>query len=129
MKPLRKFTFWLPALFWAGLIFFLSAQSRLPQVGPQFKNKDKIEHFAAYTIFWFCTLLPLRYGHGLSLAKSIVIAVVLTSAYGASDELHQRFVPNRSCDVLDWIADSFGGFIAASAYWIYESHRRAKAYR
>ncbi len=129
MTPFRKFTLWLPALFWAGLLFFLSAQSQLPRIGPEFPNKDKVEHFIFYSIFWFCILLPLRYGHGLSLAKAIILAFLITSAYGASDEFHQRFVPHRTCDVLDWMADTFGGFIAASAYWVYESHRITKARR
>ena len=128
MTVFRKMLFWVPALSCAGLIFFLSSQSQLPSVGPQFENKDKVEHFIAYTTLWFCILLPLRYGHALSLTKSIVLAVVLTSAYGASDEFHQRFVPHRTCDAADWMADTFGGFIAASAYWVYESHRRSKAY-
>ena len=129
MMALRKFTFWLPALAWAGLIFYLSAQSQLPQVGPQFENKDKVEHFAAYTVGWFCVLLPLRYGHRLSLAKALILALLITSAYGASDEFHQRFVLNRTCDVADWAADTFGGFIAASAYWVYETRRRSKTRR
>jgi len=101
----------------------------LPQVGPQFENKDKVEHFIAYTTLWFCILLPLRYGHRLSLTSSILLAILLTSAYGATDEFHQRYVPNRTCDVTDWMADTFGGFIAGSAYWVYESHRRSKAHR
>ena len=113
----------------AGLIFFLSAQSKLPQIGPQFENKDKVEHFIAYTTLWFCVLLPLRYGHRLSLARAIVLAVFITSAYGASDEFHQRFVTNRTCDAGDWAADTFGGFIAAAAYWIYETRRSPKAHR
>jgi VanZ family protein len=63
------------------------------------------------------------------LAKAIMLAFLITSAYGASDEFHQSFVPNRSCDVLDWAADTFGGFIAATAYWVYESHRSSKTNR
>jgi VanZ family protein len=129
MIQLRKMTAWLPALLWAGLIFFLSAQSKLPEIGPKFPNKDKIEHFACYTIFWFCILLPLRYGHRLSLAKAIVLAFLITSAYGASDEFHQRFVRSRACDVFDWAADTFGGFIAANAYWVYETRRSPKTNR
>jgi VanZ family protein len=125
----RKFTFWLPALMCAGAIFFLSAQSQLPQIGPQFENKDKVEHFIAYTTLWFCILLPLRYGHRLSLAKAIIVALLLTSTYGASDEFHQRFVPGRDCDVLDWAADTFGGFIAASAYWVYETRKPSRSHR
>ena len=129
MTMLRKLVIWLPALSWAGLAFFLSAQSKLPAVVPQFHDSDKLLHFVFYLIFWFFVLLPLRYGHRLSLAKAIVLAFVITSAYGASDEFHQGFVPNRTCDVADWAADTFGGFIAASAYWIYETRRSPKAYR
>jgi VanZ like family len=129
MAALRKLIFWIPALSCAGLIFFLSAQSQLPQVWPQFKNMDKVEHFIAYTVLWFCVLLPLRYGHRLSLFKAILLAFLITSAYGASDEFHQRFVPNRSSDVADWAADTFACFIAASAYWIYESHSSSKTHR
>ena len=129
MKARRRLLTWLPALFWAGLLFFLSAQSNLPEIGPKFPDKDKVEHFAFYGVFWFCILLPLRYGHRLSLARAIGLALLITSAYGATDEFHQNFVPNRTCDVADWAADTFGGFIAASAYWIYETRRRPKTHR
>jgi VanZ family protein len=37
---------------------------------------------------------------------------LFTSLYGASDELHQYFVPNRSCDFYDWLADSIGAVMA-----------------
>ena len=129
MPHTRKIAFWLPALLWAGLIFFLSSQSRLPDIGPQFPEKDKVEHLIFYTIFWFCLLLPLRYGHRFSLATTIVLAFLITSAYGASDEFHQRFVPHRTCDVADWVADTFGGFLAAAAYWVYETSRSPKTNR
>ena len=129
MKMLRTLIFWLPALSWAGLVFYLSAQPHLPEIGPRFHNKDKVEHFIAYTTLWFCVLFPLRYGHRLSLPKAIVLAILITSTYGASDEFHQRFVPNRTCDVADWAADTFGGFIAAAAYWVYETRRSTKTHR
>jgi VanZ family protein len=34
--------------------------------------------------------------------------VLLGVAYGASDELHQHFVPGRSVEFGDWVADSLG---------------------
>ena len=36
------------------------------------------------------------------------VAFQFVALYGAADEIHQRFVPNRSCDVLDWLADTLG---------------------
>jgi VanZ family protein len=38
-------------------------------------------------------------------------AVLLSSAYGVTDEFHQRFVPNRMPDVHDWLADTAGALI------------------
>jgi VanZ family protein len=76
-----------------------------------------------YSIFWFCILLPLRYAPRFSLAKAIALAFLITSAYDASIEFHQRFLLNRTGIVADWAADTFGGFIAAAAYWVYESSR------
>ena len=31
------------------------------------------------------------------------------SCFGATDEWHQLFVPGRSCELGDWVADSLGG--------------------
>ena len=33
--------------------------------------------------------------------------------YGISDEFHQSFVPGRTPDVLDWLADTSGALLAA----------------
>jgi len=33
---------------------------------------------------------------------------ILCIVYGASDEFHQYFVPNRSSEVQDWLADVAG---------------------
>ena len=43
--------------------------------------------------------------------KLIVLAVIFATLYGASDEIHQIFVPARSADIFDFLAD----FIGASA--------------
>lgn len=41
-----------------------------------------------------------------------LLAVGFASLYGATDEVHQYFVPERSSDVLDWIADTVGALAA-----------------
>jgi VanZ family protein len=40
-----------------------------------------------------------------------VRALLLASAYGVTDEFHQRFVPHRTPDVHDWLADTAGALI------------------
>jgi VanZ family protein len=34
--------------------------------------------------------------------------LVICFTYGAFDEIHQIFIPNRSAELLDWIADILG---------------------
>ena len=126
LHPVQRIACWLPSLLCTGLIFYLSSQSRLPEIGRIFPDRDKIERFAFYLIFWFFILLPFRYAHRLSLAKAIVGAFLITSAYVASIEFHQRFRLNSTDIVADWAADIFGGYIAAAAYWVYETRPRSK---
>ncbi|MBK7255512.1 MAG: VanZ family protein [Ignavibacteria bacterium] len=47
-------------------------------------------------------------------------ALLFTSLYGLSDEAHQYFVPNRSCEFYDWIADVAGGL---AVYFVIKYHR------
>ena len=46
----------------------------------------------------------------------LLLLIVFCIVYGISDEIHQIFVPSRSSDIFDVIADSigsiFGAFIA-----------------
>ena len=126
---MKRSLFWLPALLLAGLIFWLSSQSKLPEIGPAFWQKDKAAHLIFYGVLGAFVLLGLRRTTSLSLPKAALLAILITSAYGASDEFHQRFVPNRTCDVWDWVADTTGGALVVSAYFSYESRRNSKTNR
>lgn len=98
-----RLALWLPALAYMVLIFALSSESNpLPALTGHVW--DKLLHLTEYggLAFLFCRALA---GEGLSWTAAIVGAAILTSAYGASDEIHQIFVPLRSPDVHDWFAD------------------------
>ena len=129
MTARRRFLAWLPAILWAGTIFFLSAQSSLPPIAPAVPNFDKVEHFGAYGLLGILAMDAVRRSSTLTLPKAALVAILITSAYGASDEFHQRFVPNRSCDVWDWTADTIGGIVGVAVYAAYESRRSQKASR
>jgi VanZ family protein len=120
---------WIPALLWAATLFVLSAQPKLPKVGPQFHNVDKIQHLIAYAVLGTFVMFALRRAHNLPLPKAFVLAIIIASAYGATDEFHQRFVPHRSCDVWDWTADTLGAGIAATVFYAHESRRSSKTNR
>jgi VanZ family protein len=46
-----------------------------------------------------------------------LMAVLLTTAYGATDEFHQRFVAGRSAELADLYADACGAGVAAALTW------------
>jgi len=86
-------------------IFGLSSQSSLP-VPLLFDFQDKLYHFIAYFVMgllaWRC------FRHFIRPSLLVLTSIVFCSIHGISDEWHQSFVPGRSSDVLDWVADTMG---------------------
>jgi len=97
---------------YCGLIFWLSAQEKLP-VPPVFDFQDKLLHFAAYFVMG---CLSWRAFHHLRLKNSrrVLLSMLFCILYGLSDEWHQSFVPGRESSLLDWLADSLGAAAALS---------------
>lgn len=118
-ESLRRKALW--ALLIAGLIFFASSRSTIaaPRSPFEFIRIDKLGHFAVYGLLG--TLL-CRMGTGW---RSAGWAVLAASAYGVSDEWHQSFVPGRSVEVADWLADTLGAALACSLYAGVPAYRRA----
>lgn len=99
---------WLWPLAIAALIF--AASSRPTVAGPRIPHFDKVVHFAVYGLL---ATLVCRQGRGWRAAG---LAVLVVSAYGATDEWHQSYVPGRSTELADWIADTAGAALAAALY-------------
>ncbi|QDU61648.1 VanZ like family protein [Planctomycetes bacterium Pan216] len=80
---------------------------------------DKIVHSGIYTGLGFFLLLALG-------RRRWLLAGFIGLVFAASDEFHQAFVPTRSPDVIDWLADALGlglGMLLA-AWWEREFRRR-----
>jgi VanZ family protein len=45
------------------------------------------------------------------------VAILITVGYAVTDEAHQMFVPGRSADVFDLVADAGGAIAGTVAYW------------
>ncbi len=103
-------TAWVWPVALAAVIFAWSSRSRVPDVGDWIPHFDKVVHFAVYGLLG---VLVCRLGRG---ARAAVLAVVLTSAYGVTDEWHQSFVPGRSAELADWVADTLGALAAVGCY-------------
>jgi len=108
-RPLR-YLFLLLALAWAGVIYFLSSQpgTDTPMLFP---FQDKLLHIIAYAILGFLGMGALEAAsHGYHAWQVWLIAALVT-VYGILDEFHQHFVPGRTVDGFDVMADVVGGLL------------------
>ncbi len=114
----RRVTLWGPAWAMMVLIFVLSSMSQLPRLPGGFDVDDGVAHAVAYGVL---AALLLRGLAGGALRRVSVeaawLAVLLATLYGVTDEVHQRFVPGRTAEVADLIADAVGATAAAGLIW------------
>ena len=99
------------AVGWMGVIFALSSLHGGSVPG----RFGSLGHFVVYTVLGALYLLALA--HPSRGARAVLLAVLLASAYGVTDEFHQSFVPGRMPDPLDWLVDTAGATVGASAAW------------
>jgi len=99
---------------WLLIIFIQSnfPAIELPKV--EVISADKVIHmgvFALLTALCYISLIHIEKQNMFS-AKPLMWSFIICVLYGASDEIHQYFVPNRSAEAGDWIADVLGVIIA-----------------
>lgn len=115
-----------PLAIYAGAIFALSAQSSLTAKLPRFPHADKVVHAVEYGGFGFLAARAVGILTPRGPVFAAGMAIVIGACYGATDELHQRFVPGRDSDPWDLLADVAGSTLGATAYlaWTLSRARR-----
>jgi VanZ family protein len=105
---------WLPVLAWMGVIF---AASSSPFGGESAGVPDWVAHACAYLVLSLlvCRALAGRFRAPLS-AGGALLATLLSTAYGVSDEYHQSFVPGRDASARDVASDFAGSALGAVGY-------------
>jgi VanZ family protein len=102
---------WGPVLLQMVVIFIASSI-------PDLRNlpggiSDKSGHGLGYGILGAVLLRALAGGrlNGVTWGRAAA-ALILASLYGVSDEFHQSFVPGRTPDRMDVLADTIGAAVA-----------------
>ena len=105
----NRLLFTLPAVIIAVVLFWLSSLTKLPNIDLGFKWSDKAEHLIAYFGYGL-TLVLAVFGNkkDIKFRNGILKVLIIGGLFGASDEIHQLFVPGRDCDFFDWVADISG---------------------
>ena len=108
----REWTF---AILWGILIFTLSSLPSLPGTDRMLFGlpSDKWLHFCEFGFFGFLVARgAMKSWARWHRAKKITVAFSICFLWAVADEVHQGFVPGRSKDMLDLLADT-GGIIFA----------------
>jgi len=80
-------------------------------------HQDKVVHLILYAgLAWLLVWVLEEWTHRPNFARfgGFVIAV----AYGGVDEWLQSFIPSRSMDGFDWLADTLGSAVGVTGYVI-----------
>ncbi|HEY4756369.1 MAG TPA: VanZ family protein [Ignavibacteriaceae bacterium] len=102
---------YLPLIFYWIILFTLTTlpTHSVPSVGVN----DKVEHLLAYFGLSFLLYLTLLFQKKSIILKNyaVLFTFLAVFAYGIMDEVHQLLIPGRSCELLDFLADMFGGVV------------------
>lgn len=75
----------------------------------------KLAHFLEFT--GLCLLFNIAF-YQTRQRKMPICSIICTSAYAATDELHQLFVEGRSCQITDWLLDTSGAVAGTIGFLI-----------
>lgn len=109
----KKYLVHLPLITYWIILFILTS---LP-AGFAIETKDigdKFLHFGAYALLSVLLYLNLYFQNKIKVLNKFpaTFTVLIASIYGLFDEIHQMFVPGRSAEFLDWLADFSGSLVA-----------------
>lgn len=121
-----------------ALIFLFSDQPGLPQLIPA-ESRDPVTitiHFLEYAALAALLLRaclpdrqaaqPLQKPHRF---RVFIALWMVASLYGALDEFHQSFVPNRTASVEDWAVDASGALLGLVAFYLWKTRASRKRKR
>ena len=118
----------LPPFFWAGFIFFLSAQSTLPAPSLALLNKifTQSAHIFVYAVLHFLLWRAQRMLAPASTKQKFWLPLALAFLYALLDEYHQSFTPNRDPSLTDILCDSIGITLSQLNISHYLTYRQKK---
>ena len=117
------------------VFIFVQSSGPVPVDLPGIEGLDKVLHGGGYGLLGilFCRAYRFRWPNASGWATANA-GLLSASFYGFTDEFHQSFVPSRTADPFDWLADTLGALLGIAAYLLFlrlwsrrNEHRRASA--
>ncbi|HEK85831.1 MAG: VanZ family protein [Candidatus Saccharicenans sp.] len=121
-SPRNNLYYFLPAVLYGALIFFLSSRTFKLHLG--FIYWDKGAHWLEFSILGLLLAVGFFRNFPGKTFLNFYLTFMTGALIGATDELHQKFVPGRQCDWKDWLADLIGVGVGLIVFWYAEKSRR-----
>ena len=102
---------WRAPLLWAVVILIVSSVPMPTVTAPA--GADKGVHGLLYLVLGFLAVRALLSRRAPVWQLLVLLVAVLI--FGALDEVHQRFIPGRTADPRDWVADAVGSVVGMAA--------------
>jgi VanZ family protein len=115
-------SFW-PALAWAIVITYLSVVPGDNLTLPPFEYADKLAHSGVYYLLSMLIIAGIsrQWDSGLRLGRAVFIAILISIVLGGVLELiQQNMLSTRSGDVLDFVANTLGSFLAGLTHYVFK---------
>lgn len=107
----------LPALVMTAIA--LSSQIPGRELPALFSHADTWLHGLMYGTLGFSFIRAMRYWRPPLTVRHLGVSLLVTIAFGAIDECHQYFVPGRSMEGYDLLADGVGIVLGMVLYLCY----------
>jgi len=123
---MKKILFFTPAALYYTFIFYLSSRSHDIKIDVLFF--DKVIHIVEFALLGFL----LSFGYFMSLKSPLMVKAVLIICsgilLGGLDEFHQYFIPRRSVEFFDVIADAIGILTGLFLYYYFSRSVKGKTF-
>lgn len=113
----RAILYWLPVTAYMALVYLESINPE-PEGLPDIPGMDKVAHFGAYLLMGLLLARAIRAGSKEKdpVPAIIIIASFISFGFGVLMEFFQSYIPTRSADIFDAIANGCGGISGAFIY-------------
>ncbi|MEK6531095.1 MAG: VanZ family protein [Deltaproteobacteria bacterium] len=116
----RIIFYWLPLALYTGFIVVFSVRP-VPEDLPDLPDIDKLYHFIAYFLLGFLWARALdssalAFAGGNRKKGALAFAAIMAFLFGVLMEVVQYFIPERSAEVVDALANGAGAISGAFVF-------------
>jgi VanZ family protein len=118
---------WLPPGLYVAVIWWLSSQVLDGSLVTHVPFADRGVHFVEYAGLGWLIARAVQVTWGPRGMRGSMVGVLLGVALGLLDEFHQLFVPGRSAEIFDLVADTLGVCAAVGLHALWTTRLRRQA--